>query len=74
MSDMICLDTPDQIQAFRLLTLRSGLRMETRGMKMTRGRSCLSIVKAEFGIKSRSAKDALPEFEALLREWGVIEA
>lgn len=73
MSDAIMIDTPEGIAAFRLLTIRSGLKMETRGMKLTRGPSCLSIVKREFGIKARTAAIALPQFEALLREQGILK-
>jgi uncharacterized protein (DUF2141 family) len=45
------LDTPQQINAFRLRTLARGLKMEIHGLKMSRGQSCYSIVKSEFGFK-----------------------
>ena len=42
-------------------------------MRLTRkAPSCLSIVKKEFGIKARTAADALPIFEARLREMGIL--
>jgi len=47
----ITLETPQQINAFRLRTLARGLRLEINGLKMSRGRSCYSIVKSEFGFK-----------------------
>ena len=34
--------------------------------------SCLSIVKKEFGIKAKTAADALPLFEALLTANGIL--
>lgn len=71
--DAIILDTPAQINAFRLITIRQGLKAESRGFRLTRkAPSCLSIVKKEFGIKAKTATEALPLFEAHLRELGVI--
>lgn len=46
---MTVLHTPDQIQAFRMLTLLSGLKLEVRGLR-TSGRSCYQIIKQEFGL------------------------
>lgn len=61
------------VDRMRMIFILSGLKMETKGMRMTRkGPSCLSIVKKEFGIKARTAKDAMPKFKALLVEFGVI--
>jgi hypothetical protein len=50
----------ENIENFRLLTLRSALRLEVRGMKR-RGRSAYAIVKEEFGLKGNKQKvlDAL---------------
>ena len=45
------LDTPQQINAFRLRTLVRGIKLEMNGLKMSRGRSCYSIAKAELGFK-----------------------
>lgn len=67
---IVC-DTPDKIQAFRLLALKNALKLETKGLKMSRGRSALSIVKAEFGLKG-TAKTVLPQFEKILREKGIL--
>ena len=67
----IVLDTPAQINAFRLLALRGALKMESVGMKR-RGPSALTLVKKETGIKARTAKDALPLFEAHLRGLGIL--
>ena len=73
MDKTIVLDTPAQIDAFRLLTIRQGLKAEMVGMRLTlKAPSCLSIVKREFGIKARTAADALPIFEAQLREMGIL--
>jgi len=42
---MTALTTPEQIEAYRLATLRTGLRIELRGMRMTRGRTCYAMLK-----------------------------
>lgn len=42
---MSALTTPEQIEAYRLATLRTGLRIELRGMRMTRGRTCYAMLK-----------------------------
>lgn len=44
------LDKPEQIAAFRLLSLRSMLKLEIHGMTR-RGRSAYSIIKSELGLK-----------------------
>ena len=73
MDKTIALTTPDQINAYRLLTIRQGLKAEMVEMRLTaKAPSCLSIVKREFGIKAKTAADALPLFEARLREMGVL--
>ena len=64
--------TGSDIQVYRLLTLRQALKAETIGLRLVRGRSALAIVKAETGLKARTAKDMLPKYEALLREIGVL--
>ena len=47
--------TGQHIPLFRLMTLRNGLTMEVVGMRMSRGRSCYAIAKAEFGFKGNKA-------------------
>ena len=40
------LTTPDQIEAFRLRSLRQGLKLEMRGMRLTsKGKTCYAILK-----------------------------
>jgi hypothetical protein len=50
------LTEPTQIEAFRYKTLLRGLRLELNGLKMSRGRSCYSIVKGEFNLKGSKQK------------------
>ena len=51
----VVLDTPEAINAFRVLALKSALSMEIQGLKR-RGRSVYSIVKEEFGFKGNRQK------------------
>jgi hypothetical protein len=70
---MTMLTTPTQIATFRLLTLRSMLRLELHGMTR-RGRSAYAIIKSEFNLKGNKQKvfdqynaiveDALAEVQA----------
>jgi hypothetical protein len=48
---MSSLDTPEQINMFQQRVLLKGLKMELRGMRLSRGRSCYSIIKQEYGLK-----------------------
>jgi len=56
---------PNQISLYRLLTLRSGLRLELRGLKVSKGRTCYAIIKQEFGFKGDKAS-VLEQFENYL--------
>lgn len=49
------LDTPEKINAYRLATLRSGLKLEIKGLRVSRGRTCYSILKA-MGYKGSREK------------------
>ena len=65
------LDTPTQIEAFRLRTLLKGLKLETLGMQMSRGRSCYSIIKEDFSIKGNKQK-VYDQFKTLLEDGGLV--
>jgi len=47
---MTVLNTPKQIHAFRIATLISGLKLEIRGMSISRGRSCYAILKDDLAL------------------------
>lgn len=68
--EMIICDTPESIDAFRLLALKGALKLEVLGMTRS-GSSAYSIVKKEFGFKG-SKKVVLEKFEAHLTEKGVL--
>lgn len=61
------LDKPNQIEGFRLNTLLKGMELERTGMKLTRGPSCLSIVKREFGLKGNREK-VIDQFKRLIMD------
>ena len=52
---MSALTTPTQIALFRLATLRSGLKLETKGLRMGRNKSAYSILKG-MGYKGTRAE------------------
>jgi hypothetical protein len=60
------LNTPNQIDAFQLLTLRGALRLEVMGMKR-HGRSAYAIVKEEFDLKGSKQK-VFDQFTEILQE------
>ena len=68
---MICLDTPEQIDGARMLVLRSGLKVELIGMRLTRGRTCYSMIKEEFNLKGNKEK-VLKDFEEILRAHNIL--
>jgi hypothetical protein len=68
---MIIADTPERIHAFRMLAIRGALKLESLGMIRSRTRSALAIVR-RMGIKARTAREALPLFEAKLRKEGIL--
>ena len=49
------LDTPEKIEAYRLAPLRTGLKLEIKGMRVSRGRTCYSILKG-MGYKGSREK------------------
>jgi hypothetical protein len=64
--------TGEQIPVFRLKMLLIGLKSEIRGMRLTsKGSSCYSIIKREFGLKGNKQK-VLDQFEQILKDEGVL--
>lgn len=57
----------EQTSAFRLLTLRQGLKLELKGMKMSRGRSAYSTIKTEFNLKGNK-QSVLDQFSKILED------
>jgi hypothetical protein len=63
---MTMLTTPTQIATFRLLTLRSMLRLELHGMTR-RGRSAYAIIKSEFNLKGSKQK-VFDQYNAIVED------
>ena len=59
------LTTPEEIDMFRIITLRSALKLELKGIQMTRGRTAYSMVKEEFNLKGSKQK-VYDQFNALI--------
>ena len=49
------IDKPEDIDLYSIMTKRSALVLEMRGMKR-RGRSAYSLIKEEFGLKGSKQK------------------
>lgn len=67
MNEVAGLTDRDQIIKYRHKVLLSGLKLELQGMSMTRGRTCYSIIKREFGLKGNRQK-VLAQFEKIIEE------
>lgn len=64
--------TGDGMEVFRLLSLRGALKLETIGMKASRGVNAAQTIRDEFGLKARNKTVLLAEYETLLRARGVL--
>ena len=49
-------DGAESISLFRLITMVQGLKLECKVLRLTRGRTCYAIAKAEFGFKGNKQK------------------
>ena len=68
------IDTPHKIELYRLLALKSMLKLEILGMKK-RGRTAYSIAKKEFGIKGNKKKvlEQITELIRIIKQYDVIK-
>lgn len=57
----------EDIENFRVLTLRAALKLEIAGMNMSRGRSAYQIIKSEFGFKGSKVK-VLDQLDAYIKD------
>jgi len=71
MNTTIVLDNPMKIEGFRLLTLRSAMKLEVRhGIKATsrsKGNP-FKIAKLEYGIKGRTKEEIFNNFNAFVEQ------
>ena len=66
----IVIDTPEGIEAYRLLAIKGALKLETLGMKHSRG-SVYAMVKRDYGFKGNKQK-VYDQYVAMLIEKGII--
>jgi hypothetical protein len=50
----IMCNTPEAIALYRLLAMKGAIKMEARGMKMSRGVNVTAIARKELGLKPRT--------------------
>jgi hypothetical protein len=55
-NDVMVFTTPYQIEGYRLCALKAALKLEIKGLRMSRGRSAFSMVKYEFGFTGTKEK------------------
>jgi hypothetical protein len=63
--------TGDGVLVYRLLALRSMLKLEITGLKHSSG-SVAKRIRDEFGLKSRNKQKLLEEYESMLKARGVL--
>ena len=61
------IDKPEQIALYQMLVLRSALKLEMLGLKMSRGRTAYSSIKQMFNIKGNRQK-VLDIFNEIIKE------
>ena len=64
---MMIIDKPEQIALYQMLVLRSALKLEMLGLKMSRGRTAYSAIKHMFNIKGNRQK-VLDIFNEIIKE------
>jgi hypothetical protein len=68
---MTMVDTPDGIEAFRLLAIKGRLSIELKGLKF-KGGSTFAYVKREFGFKGNK-QSVYDQYVAMLVERGILK-
>ena len=64
---MVTIHEREDIENFRIRTLRAALKLEIAGMNMSRGRSAYQIIKSEFGFKGSKVK-VLDQLDAYIKD------
>ncbi len=66
-------DTPEKIAGYQLLTLKAMLKLESLGMKHSRG-SIAPTVRQVIGSKTRDKKALLAEYVNFLKSEGLLQS
>ena len=61
------IDKPEQIELYQMLVLRSALKLEMLGMKMSKGRTAYSAIKHLFNLKG-SRQKVLDIFNEIIKK------
>ena len=61
------IDKPEQIALYQMLVLRSALKLEMLGLKMSKGRTAYSAIKHIFNLKG-SRQKVLDIFNEIIKE------
>ena len=61
------IDKPEQIELYQMLVLRSALKLEMLGMKMSKGRTAYSAIKHLFNLKG-SRQKVLDIFNEIIKQ------
>lgn len=69
---MIC-GTPESIERFRLFTCLSGLRLESKGIRVRRGLSCLAVARRDYGIVASNATVAHARLWRRMYQYGLVD-
>lgn len=67
MSDGFMIVGEENVKKARILTLRSMLKLEVKGLKVSRGRTAYAIIKEEFGFTGNKQK-VLEQLSAYINE------
>ena len=55
------------IPVYRLIVLLQGIKLELKGMKLSKGASCYSIIKKEIGLRG-SMQSVHDQFEQIVED------
>jgi hypothetical protein len=66
MNNSIMIDTPAGISAFHLLSIKYALKLESIGLRHSRG-SVAKMVRGMIGSKTKNKLELLAEYEAWLK-------
>jgi hypothetical protein len=67
------IDTPEGIEAYRKLALRSMLKLEIEtGLRHSRGSVMNRIISENLAISKRTKKGVLAQYEKILKDQGIL--
>jgi len=56
----------ENIAKYRLIVIRSGVRLEAKGMRASRGVSCTKLAKQETGLKTNDRQKLIEALDKLI--------